>query len=112
MGDDAWQRGLELFNTGAYWEAHEAWEEPWRAAPRDSVERLALQGLIQLAAALLKLQQGNERGARRLAARSADKLDRAASYRGIDLVALAAHARARIVDARGPVAFRDAAVRL
>ena len=112
MSDDAWARGRELFNAGAYFEAHEAWEDPWRDATPGSLERVALQGSIQLAAALLKLEQGNEAGARRLAARSADELERAARYRGLDLAALAARARARIVEARSPIVFGDAQMRL
>jgi hypothetical protein len=112
MSDDAWARGLELFNAGAYFEAHEAWEDLWRDAARDSNQRLALQGLIQLSAALLKLQQGNERGARRLAARSVEKLERARLFRGLDLAALAATMRTRMLDATGPLVFEDAVVRL
>jgi predicted metal-dependent hydrolase len=42
--------GIELFNGGRFFEAHEAWEEIWRSTspePRD-----LFQGLIQTAAAL------------------------------------------------------------
>jgi predicted metal-dependent hydrolase len=42
--------GIELFNQGRFFEAHEAWEEIWRSTtpePRD-----LFQGLIQVAAAL------------------------------------------------------------
>jgi len=42
--------GVELFNQGRFFEAHEAWEEIWRSTtpePRD-----LFQGLIQVAAAL------------------------------------------------------------
>lgn len=51
---DAVSRGVELFDRGAFFEAHEAWEQRWRAE-RDPTVRLALQGLIQIAAALHKL---------------------------------------------------------
>ena len=47
-----WQEGLALFNQGKWWEAHEAWEVPWRVARGD--DRAALQALILLAAALHK----------------------------------------------------------
>jgi predicted metal-dependent hydrolase len=44
------RRGIQLFNQGLFFEAHEAWEEIWRSTtpePRD-----LFQGLIQVAAAL------------------------------------------------------------
>ena len=44
--------GARLFNAGHYWEAHEAWEEPWSRASGD--ERAYIQALILLAAALHK----------------------------------------------------------
>ena len=42
--------GARLFNAGEWWEAHEAWEEPWRAAIGE--RRALLSALILLAAAL------------------------------------------------------------
>lgn len=51
----ALRRGLDLFNHGYFWEAHEAWEEPWQGLDRNTAEALHLQGLIRLAAAALKL---------------------------------------------------------
>jgi predicted metal-dependent hydrolase len=53
----AFLRGLDLFNYGYYWEAHEAWEALWREAQAPAVKAL-LQGLIRLAAAGVKLRQG------------------------------------------------------
>jgi predicted metal-dependent hydrolase len=52
--------GLALFNRGAWFEAHEAWEEIWRQAggPRKNF----YQGLIQCAVALEHLRRGNPRG--------------------------------------------------
>ncbi|WP_019588665.1 DUF309 domain-containing protein [Deinococcus apachensis] len=46
------REGARLFAAGEWWEAHEAWEEPWRAASGD--ERHFIQALILLAAALHK----------------------------------------------------------
>ena len=46
------QDGARLFNAGAWWEAHEAWEQRWHVATGD--ERAFLQALILLAAALHK----------------------------------------------------------
>jgi hypothetical protein len=48
------ERGAQLFDAGAYWDAHEVWESRWRVS-EDADERLLLQGLIQIAAALHKL---------------------------------------------------------
>ncbi len=67
--------GLDLFNHGYYWEAHEVWEGLWRTAPRGGPERALLQGLICLAGAGFRLRSGdapaNRRGAARLARRAA-----------------------------------------
>jgi len=73
-----WLYGVDLFNHGYYWEAHEAWESLWRVAPRGSAPGLFLQGLIQLAAALLKLQTNSLPSAKRLADRGTEKLMRVA----------------------------------
>ncbi len=68
-------RGARLFDRGAFFEAHEAWEERWRKT-LDAQERLFLQGLIQVAAALHKLLAMHSPGpAARLFARALAKLD-------------------------------------
>lgn len=46
------REGARLFAAGEWWEAHEAWEEPWKHATGD--ERQFIQALILLAAALHK----------------------------------------------------------
>lgn len=71
-----WLRGIDLFNAFYFWEAHEAWERAWRAYPRDSAEATLLQGLIQIAAALLKIHLGSRSSARRLATEGLDRLGR------------------------------------
>lgn len=53
--------GLALYNAGRFWDAHEALEAVWRAAPPS--ERELWQGLIQAAAALLHQERGNAHGA-------------------------------------------------
>lgn len=68
--------GVDLFNGGYFWEAHEAWEELWHCAPLDSIVRAFLQGLIQCAASALKMRTGHKRGAQRLAAKGLHKLER------------------------------------
>lgn len=51
---EAFIHGARLFDKGAYFDAHEVWEERWRVET-DGRSRRLLQGLIQLAAGLHKL---------------------------------------------------------
>jgi predicted metal-dependent hydrolase len=48
------REGVAAYQRGAYYEAHERWEELWRIEP-EGPRRRFLQGLIQTAAALHKL---------------------------------------------------------
>jgi hypothetical protein len=68
----AYLRGLDLFNGGYYWEAHEAWEGLWHAAGRSGTTADFLKGLIKLAAAGVKHREGNPRGVRSHAGRAAE----------------------------------------
>lgn len=54
------EHGIDLFGAGRYFEAHEAWEELWTAAPRR--ERFFLQALIHFAVALHHRSEGNAEG--------------------------------------------------
>lgn len=58
----AYLHGIDLFNHGYYWEAHEVWEGLWRAAGRAGSTADFLKGLIKLAAAGVKVRQGQPRG--------------------------------------------------
>lgn len=95
MTDAALARGRALFNAGAHFAAHEAWEERWREST-DSDERRLLQGLIQVAAAHHKLHvQGKPESAARLLARGLAKLDACdAAAGGLALAAFCAATRA------------------
>jgi len=73
---ESYLHGVDLFNHGYWWEAHEAWEACWIAAGRPSTVGLFLQGLIQVAAACLKKHQGHKDSALRLAADGLDKFPR------------------------------------
>jgi len=64
---DDFRYGVDLFNHGFPWEAHEAWEPLWFAAPRERPERALLQGLIHAAAAVVKAKAGANDAARGLA---------------------------------------------
>jgi hypothetical protein len=65
---------IDLFNFGYYWEAHEELERLWRGAGRRTDTGVFLQGLIQVAAALLKHSMGRTASANRLAAKGCTKL--------------------------------------
>lgn len=64
--------GIDLFNHGYYWEAHEAWEGLWQALGRRGSVADLLKGLIKLAAAGVKGHAGNAAGCRRHATRAAE----------------------------------------
>lgn len=55
------QRGLELFNQGDYFEAHEHLELAWMNSP--SPERDLYQGLLQVGVGYFQIKRGNYRGA-------------------------------------------------
>ncbi len=66
------RRGVELFDAGYYWEAHEAWEELWHAVGRRGPTADVLRGLIKLAAAGIKVRERREAGVRTHARRAAE----------------------------------------
>jgi len=61
--------GIDLFNHGFYWEAHETWEQVWIACGRSGREADFLKGLIKLAAAGVKFREGRPIGVQRHASR-------------------------------------------
>jgi predicted metal-dependent hydrolase len=71
---DRLTEGRTAFDRGAYFEAHELWESIWRELGGE--ERTAVQGLIQLAAALHHLQRGRPGPAARLLAKGVEKISR------------------------------------
>jgi predicted metal-dependent hydrolase len=73
--NEALVRGAHLFDAGAFFEAHEVWEERWRREP-DETQRTFLQGLIQVAAGFHKiLVMGSADAAYRLLTKGLAKLD-------------------------------------
>lgn len=81
------RRGIELFNRGEFFEAHEVWEDVWRAAP--GPEKKFLQGLIQVAVAFVHYQRGNLVGARSLLRRGERNLaGYSEQYAGLHVTAL------------------------
>ena len=89
--------GVDLFNHGYWWEAHEAWEVVWKCVGRGSQPGLFLQGLIQIAAAMLKSEQGIRIGAERLVKTGTDKLSLVrGSYLGVDVETFSRQAREHV----------------
>lgn len=87
--DPDFQAGLRLFNAGHFWHAHEEWEALWLRSYGPG--RQFVQGLIQVAAALVHWQRGNPRGLRLNWAKARPKLLGLPSPAGgIDLDALIA----------------------
>ncbi len=58
----AYLAGIDLFNLGYYWEAHESWEAAWHAVGRRGPIADFLKGLIKLAAAGVKVREGRPAG--------------------------------------------------
>lgn len=77
------EEGIDLFNSGDWYDAHEVWEDLWRDS--EGEERLFAQGLVQIAVGLHHLSRGNTRGGSRVLERGMKKLAQyPAHYRGID----------------------------
>lgn len=83
---DEYLFGIDLFNHGFWFEAHEIWEAVWLAQNKDSETRVFMQGLIQLSAALFKKKSGKYESAERLAAKGIYKLNKLVGIKfGIDI---------------------------
>lgn len=79
--------GVDHFNAGRFWEAHESWETLWLVSATEM--RPFLQGLIQLAAAYLHLGRANYSGAKRLYDAALGRLDAFPNgYCGVELASL------------------------
>ena len=82
------REGIDLFNRGAFFEAHETWEEIWRSTAPEP--RTLFQGLIQVAAALHQIRDLHRRaGPRNTLAKARGHLEGyEPAARGLDLEAL------------------------
>jgi len=112
FASDEYLYGIDLFNHGYYWEAHEAWEALWLAAGRRGPTAIWLKALIKLAAAVVKLREGSAIGALRHALRVQQLLgelqiaapDAAEHFCGAEIAVVAELARQVIVvSERGPL---------
>ena len=88
-------RGCDLFNEGRFFEAHEIWEEAWRATSRP--EKQTIQGMVQIAAALHHFSRGNLVGASSLMKRGLQNLEGCGDdFRGLDINQLREDVRSAI----------------
>lgn len=72
------KKGIDQFEKGDYFEAHEAWEDLW--SDYYLPDRKFIQGLIQLAVSFVHLGNGNMIGARNLLRKCQNKF---ADFQGI-----------------------------
>lgn len=59
--------GLDLFNSGFFWEAHECWEALWQKLSKNSPEAKLIQLLIKVAGIKIKQLQGRQDIAHKMA---------------------------------------------
>ena len=95
-------RGIDLYNHGYGWEAHEVWESMWHR-PAEATQAQWLQALIQLAAATVQESIGHADGRARLCHRALDHLRRVHEeghrvYMGLELDQLRHALRAYAAD--------------
>ena len=92
--------GIDLFNHGYWWEAHEALEAVWAAAGRHSRTGQFVQGLILIAAAHLKRLQGDDDTARQMAGDGLEKMQPAQGvFLGVDTASLPRRVQSWCADA-------------
>ncbi len=82
----AFRQGIDEFNQGAYFDAHETLETLWKA--ESGPVRNLLQGVIQLATGMHHVRGGNRKGALALVERAVAKLEPYQVCLGIDVAAL------------------------
>jgi predicted metal-dependent hydrolase len=82
--DPRFLEGIELFNRGEYFDAHEVWEDLWQDCP--ACDRRFYQALIQAAVSIYHFERGNYSGSARLARSSKRYLEPYRPvYRGLDV---------------------------
>ena len=91
-GEELLRLGIDLYNSGSFFEAHEAWEEVWLDA--ENSEREFYQGLIQITAAFVHVIRNEYPGSVRLLDAGISKLARyGVRKEGIELASFVAGAR-------------------
>jgi len=84
--------GIDLFNRGEYYKAHEPLELAWMEA--SDPERVLYQGILQIGLAYYQISRGNFRGALKMFKRGQKHLDSLMdSFLGVDIRQLQEDAR-------------------
>ena len=87
MESDQYLHGINLFNHARFFDAHEALEDVWRAAPPET--KKFLQGMVQIAVAFHHYSTGIRVGMRSVLERAINNLSQPAGRFGqIQLAAL------------------------
>jgi hypothetical protein len=87
--DRAYQRGRALAAAGAWFDAHEAFEEAWRAC--ETGERDFFQGLVHVVVSAYQHERGRPVGSERQRAKALRRLAAyAPAHRGLDVAAILA----------------------
>ena len=82
--NELFKKGLDDYESGEYFEAHESWEDLW--SDFNFSDRKFIQGLIQLAVSFVHLGNGNLIGAKSLLKKCQNKfIDYSGTHRGINL---------------------------
>jgi len=86
------QKGIQLFNQGAYYEAHDPLEKAWMET--ESPERDLYQGILQVGLAYFQITRCNYRGALKMFKRGQNNLSPLGkSLLGVNITQLQADAR-------------------
>jgi predicted metal-dependent hydrolase len=101
-------RGVELFNAGRHWHAHESWEAAWMGmgdGEADDAE-IFLRALIQIASGIHLKRLGRYKGARSHLQKALPKLHLApARFLGIDVAAVRLFAEHQLRHFRQDICF-------
>ena len=85
--EELFKKGIEYFNTGYYFEAHDTFEEIWMDERGEDVR--FYQGLVQLATGFCHLRMGNLKGAESQLNKGVAKLEKyKPEYRNLELTEL------------------------
>lgn len=83
VAEQSFRYGVDLFNHGFYWEAHEAWESAWIDYGRAGEQARLLKGLIHVAACGVKARQHSLHGVEAHAVKAISLLEVAREDLGI-----------------------------
>jgi predicted metal-dependent hydrolase len=103
----SYERGLELGRVGAFFEAHEAFEEAWRAC--ETSERDFFQGLVHVVVSAYQSGRGRPIAAERQRVKALRRLGAyAPAHRGLDVALLLGALQRAEADPREHLVERDA----